>query len=481
MRFRTVMVLLLGSLAGAQWAYGSAFAINELGVRAMGMGGAFAATADDASAIFYNPAGIAFQKGTQLESDMLAVVGLFRFFPGNAPVGQQVPSNGFSGLVKPHFIPVGGLYATHTLTPKWTLGFGIFVPFGLAANFENFNDGDPQNTKYPARYAGDRAALQEYWFQPTVAYRLAENHSIAIGVAYVHTHIFLQESILNPLTDGKDFGKEFAPTIFPGIDPTLAAASIARLLPEGRFRAAATANSPGASLGYMYKNPRLKTNVGITWRSAVANHLHGNAAFSFLSNGTLPQFLPSGTTMNTLFPNQKISGTFTTPATYSIGVSNSAFKNTTFELDFEIQDFRRFKDFPINFSKTGDDIATPAEQRLKFDFTNSYVVKFGMEKHFQQFGGADVRAGYSFDHSPVPDKSVNALFPDSTRNSLTVGLSKARGNMELSAYYQAMFFVDRVTNVADNVNQYTNGDYNNFAHLLGVGLRLFPGGRVTTK
>src|ERR1700688_4549827 len=58
---------------------GSAFSVNELGARASGMGTAFIATADDGSALFYNPAGIAFQPGTHLEMDNAVVVGLFRF------------------------------------------------------------------------------------------------------------------------------------------------------------------------------------------------------------------------------------------------------------------------------------------------------------------------------------------------------------------------------------------------------------------
>ena len=39
-------------------ALGGGFAINEHGTKAVGMGGAFAAQADDPTAIFYNPAGI---------------------------------------------------------------------------------------------------------------------------------------------------------------------------------------------------------------------------------------------------------------------------------------------------------------------------------------------------------------------------------------------------------------------------------------
>ena len=106
---KLVKRLLVIIVAGAfliEAAFGSAFAINELGARAQGMGGAFTSIADDGSALFYNPAGIAFQKGLKLEMDSLVVVGLFRFFPSSTPPGAVVPANGYSGSVKPHFIPV---------------------------------------------------------------------------------------------------------------------------------------------------------------------------------------------------------------------------------------------------------------------------------------------------------------------------------------------------------------------------------------
>jgi len=38
-----------------------------------------------------------------------------------------------------------------------------------------------------------------------------------------------------------------------------------------------------------------------------------------------------------------------------------------------------------------------------------------------------------------------------------------------------MWFENRVTNVAANDDQFTNGDYKNFAHLFGLGLRVYPG------
>ncbi len=469
---RFLPLFLLCGLCGAPRAWGSAFAINELGVRAQGMAGAFASIADDGSAIFYNPAGMAFQTKTTMEMDALVVVGLFRFFPSDPPPGVVTPSNGWSGSIKPHFIPVANLYFIKPINEKFTFGFGGFAPFGLSADFTNFKDGDPQNTKFPGRYAGSRAALQQFWFQPTLAYRISENSSIAAGVALVHTHLFLEQSILNPNTDGDTFGQAFASAIFPGVDPTEAAASIARLLPEGRFRAAATSNEAGFNLGYMYKIPSKKISIGLAWRSAVVNHLSGKAAFAFTNTGAITPFLPAGTSFATLFPNQAIRGDFTTPGTYTAAVSTRAFHNTLIAVDFEIQDFTRFKDLPINFSDTIG-TATPAEERLTFNFHNSYITHVGVERQFRE--NTSFRMGYSYDASPVPDPSVGPLFPDSSRHSITFGATQRHGATELSLFYQAMFFVERDVNVAANAGLYTNGSYRNFADLAGLGMRIYPG------
>src|SRR5438270_8335202 len=98
--------------------YGSAFSISEMGARAAGMGNAFIAMADDGSALFYNPAGIAFQPGAHMEMDSTVVVGLFRFTPSSTPAGQVVPPNGYSQSIKPHFIPLASMYATAQISPK---------------------------------------------------------------------------------------------------------------------------------------------------------------------------------------------------------------------------------------------------------------------------------------------------------------------------------------------------------------------------
>ncbi|MBI3941340.1 MAG: outer membrane protein transport protein [Acidobacteria bacterium] len=446
----------------------SAFAINELGARAMGMGGAFVAIADDGSALFYNPAGIAFQDGTRMELDNLAVVGLFRFFPSETPPGTLVPKKGYNGSVKPKLIPVGSLFMTKELSPKLTFGFGAFSPFGLSANFTSFKDSDPATSKYVGRFAGNRARLESIWFQPTVAYRLGDNSALALGLALVHTHLMLEQSILNPLDDARTFGELVADKIFPRVDPVLAGRSIARLLPEGRSRLAGTSDSAGIALGYLYRHTGSKTAIGLAYRSAVTHHLDGEASFAFTDNYPLKAFVGAETIPN-LFPKQAIKGSFTTPANYAIGVANSALWGSTIAFDFQFQDFARFQSVPVNFSKT-ENTATPKESRLIFDFENSYLLHAGIERRLNKDTVA--RAGYMFDHSPVPDKSVGPLFPDSSRHSFTVGASRQRKNMEFTIFYQAMKFMNRTTNVAERAKVFTNGEYRNFAHLGGIGLRI---------
>lgn len=467
-------LLVFSVLFSGSPAWSSAFSIAELGVRAAGMATAFTAVADDGSALVYNPAGIAFQPGLRLEMDNLVVVGLFRFFPSTPPVGTIVPEKGFHGSIRPKFIPVGSMYASMSLSPRLTFGFGAFAPFGLSANFTNFNDGDPAIGKYPGRFAGTRARLESIWFQPTLAYRLTDNMSFAVGGALVYTHLFLEQSFLNPLDDGLEFGREAADDVFPGVDKELAARSIARLLPEGRARTAGTSKSPGIAGGFLYKHPDGLLNIGLMYRSAVTHHIEGKASFAYTRGYTLAPFIGEDVLFKA-FPNQAIKGSFTTPASYAFGLATSAFGNMTLAADFHFQDYRRFADVPLNFSITEDmdpDVRTPAEERLVFDFRDSFQIAVGLEK---RIGSLAIRGGYLYDRSPVVEKSVGPLFPDSNRHSATVGFSLRSGSKEFSLFYEAMQFVNRTTNAAGNVHQFTNGDYRNFAHLAGMSLRLIFG------
>ncbi len=457
--------------AGCAW--GSAFSILEIGARATGMGGAFVAVASDGSALYYNPAGIAFQDGFRMQMDTLLVHGNFKFTPSTAPNGTIVPEGGFQGFISPQILVVPNMYMSMRLNPKWTLGFGSFAPFGLGGNWTNFKDDDPRNTKFVARFHTTRPKMESIWMQPTLAYRVNDRLAVAMGVALVHTHVLLEQSILNPLEEGAVFGEQLASKIFPGADPVTSGRIIARLLPEGRSRFAATSNNIGGSLGVLYWHPRWKTRFGASYRTAVTQHFRGKASFAFGTEYALKP-LAGPAVFAKLFPEQKAGATFPTPATYAVGLATETFGKNLFALDIQMQDYRRLRYVVLNFSQNGPDTATPAEVRIDYGFHNAWEVRAGWERPMKNM---TVRAGWAFDGTPVPEKSVSPLWPDSSRLNFNVGASKVIKGRELSIFYQFTKFLPRTTNVVANANLFTNGDWNSTAQLLGIALRFRKGGK----
>ncbi|MDQ6970565.1 MAG: long chain fatty acid transport protein, partial [Mariprofundus sp.] len=78
------IILFTMFFAGLQTAQAGGYQIPEMGAKAMGMGNAFTAVADDASAAWFNPAGVAFgHEGMQV---MAGGVGIF------APGSKYAPN-----------------------------------------------------------------------------------------------------------------------------------------------------------------------------------------------------------------------------------------------------------------------------------------------------------------------------------------------------------------------------------------------------
>ena len=78
--------------------FGEAFRILDQGAAATGQGDAFAAQADDPSALFYNPAGMTQLPGVQVYVGTLIVGGNISF---TSPTGQEVQGNYDGTIVNP--------------------------------------------------------------------------------------------------------------------------------------------------------------------------------------------------------------------------------------------------------------------------------------------------------------------------------------------------------------------------------------------
>lgn len=113
---------------GLEASAGALNRIGGIGPRAGAMGGAYTAIADDASLFYYNPAGMAQFEAPYAEggTDIL-----FPIFHYDSAARGSADSNG--GVF--HVLPLMGY--VHPLNDSITAGIGVYVPYGMGADFEH--------------------------------------------------------------------------------------------------------------------------------------------------------------------------------------------------------------------------------------------------------------------------------------------------------------------------------------------------------
>lgn len=178
MRLR-LTVAWLALLAGNAQAAG--FALIEQ--NASGMGNAYAgqaAAAEDASTIFFNPAGLTHVAGRQVAVAGHLIVPSAKF----ADSGSTLAVRGNGGDAGTLAV-VPNMYYAMDLTPDVKLGVGLNAPFGLT-------------TEYDGTWAGQVQAIKSDMktinVNPTLAWRLNEKFSLGIGLNWQYVEAELTQA-----------------------------------------------------------------------------------------------------------------------------------------------------------------------------------------------------------------------------------------------------------------------------------------------
>jgi len=145
--------------------------------RATGQGEAFVAQADDASAIYYNPAGLTQVKGTQITSGANIDFPNIHFHPSGG--GDVHPDDQVAFM--PHF------YAASDFgLEKWRFGIGANVPFGNKIDWGGSG---------PLQYIVTRTDLAVYNIETTVAYQFNEHFSLGAGLNIYQAHTSVEQNL----------------------------------------------------------------------------------------------------------------------------------------------------------------------------------------------------------------------------------------------------------------------------------------------
>ncbi|UCF64563.1 MAG: outer membrane protein transport protein [bacterium] len=415
-RGMTVFLILL-FMVGFTVAAG--YQIGEHGTRAMGMGGAFVAQASDPSAIFFNAAGLGFQTGLNI------MAGATIIMPKSDFTGPT-PSTTTTDMESQTFYPPHA-YVTYALENGVAFGVGFFAPFGLGTKWAD---------DWVGRYLAVQTDLQALYINPTVAYKINEKVSVGVGFSYIMGEVELTQRV---------------PTFSTLLPPTPAAN-------DGWVSLKGDGTGFSFNAGVLYKASE-KVSLGLSYRSLSTIKFEGDAVFTDMQ--ALATFFPGGTGKTEL----------PMPADLKAGIAYNVNEKFTVEADFEYVFWNAYKELELdipdgpNFPLTGAPLQTGSVDEK--DYKNAYLVRLGGEYSLEKLA---LRLGFVYDMSPVPDKSLEPLLPDSDRLEGIIGLGYMFSeNVRVDAAYQYIKASERT--VTSPTNEFP-GTYNSTANLFGLTLGL---------
>jgi long-chain fatty acid transport protein len=402
--------------------FGNGFALFEHGARGVAMGGAFGAIADDATAGYYNPAGLAFLDGAQAATGAFLITETATF-EGDDPY----PGNGYRAeMVEQYFYPLHA-HVTGKLGDRFAWGISLTSPFGLGTWWED---------DFAGRYISKRIDLRVFNINPNLAFKITENVAVAVGVDYFLSDVDLTKSIgvINPYTQQvADVGQvHMYSDLNDGIGFNLAALAKA---------------GGGWSIGASYRS---RVKVEYDAEASFVQIPTGYADFDAIVAGLLP-----------FSTNPKGSTEVNFPAEYRLALAWKGNKMTA-SVDVVYMDWDSFQDLPITI------IGYPALSSVREEnYEDAYTYRFGFEYRVSQRWSW--LGGLLYDETPVPVEAFSPLLPDANRWGASAGFSyDMTEKIRFDLGYLYLRFEDRATNGHDADN--FNGQYRTMANLLGVTL-----------
>lgn len=401
-----------------QFMLGAGFLIYEHGAAAMAVAGAFVAVANDASAVFHNPAGLAFLSGTQFS------VGTTLIIPKASLELPKWPDPRFKKVdqVSQVFYP-STVYFSQPITDKIVLGFGFFSPYGLGAEWPS---------DYPLRYIAVKDDLKTFFFNPVIAFKLSPNLAAGVGLAYIHSTLsfdlvqLANLSFINPL-----FGAYDVPV-----------------------KLEASGNGYGLNAGLLYKGETF--SVGANWRSGFKIDYEGDLTLDWSNVPSVVQpLLPKSGTAKTSFDY---------PHILCFGLALNPTPQLRLSADLNYVLWSVYDEFTVEV-----EVPNFEDKHVEENWKDAFTIRGGIE--FKASDNVAIRGGILYDQTPQPVETMDPILPDANRVAITGGFGFKTGRLVFDFAYQYEVFSDRTS---PNRDVYPfglgEGTYKTKANLIGFSL-----------
>ena len=424
-----------------------------IGAKATSLGGAYTAWADDPFALYYNPAGLAqinkpeVTLGFENVKPFLTVNSLS---VNNPNYQETLNRTGFqpSGVYPLYPYYKGGNSfgsftdnsATMTIpnfgialpvSKKLTLGFGVYVPYGLSISFTN----SPFN---PISFSSYKSWYYREVFAFGAGYKITDNLFIGGAINIGTTQSGVERYV---------WGSNFIPNS-PPTPPTITNQYYAlrtNLADDHNF---------SWNLGVMYK-PTDWLTLGATYRSMTHTNL----------SGTYQLQTPNGTQQGST------STSVNAPDQLQIGVNIKPSEKVRFEVDYLWTDWSVVNAYDVFFTPS---VLGQSNAPFQRHWNNTNTFKFGIE--YKPIEMLALRGGFYYDPTPIPDSTFDAQWPDANKYMFTggVGLNFKHWKIDTDVFYSTTAGNRNISNSENMNNSYSgqNTDIDVKAHIWGYGLNV---------
>lgn len=388
--------LIIATLSLTGLVFGQVYSTAEIGAQGMGGNGAYVARAEDNTALFYNPAGLA-----RLEFNEFSVQASPYFsksFYSNPGLSTWDADNTFDGL--------------YNIFANWSFGERVAIGFGSATTHNmdvGWDDAD-----FPGRFlsTGSRFRMQEH--MAGLAFRLSDNFSFGANVRLGQAEYETSSLRPRPLDDqNRALFYEMNETIDTDGDGT------------------------GYSVGLLYRSSR-RFAIGATYQSAMDLSLDGTRNFNL---ATRADDVRAQERSAALFANSGAAIDWTIPARYQIGLMSKVTVRTRLEVDVALTQWSDMTQLNI---ATQDVAGNPETLVIPRNWDDT--LEYRIAGDFQQKRALLWTIGLAAIDRAAPDSTLSPEFPDARRFQYSFGVSYTwRDKFVLEAAWLYTQYQDRDT------------------------------------
>ncbi|PCJ30588.1 MAG: long-chain fatty acid transporter [Gammaproteobacteria bacterium] len=430
-----VSALLIASVISSA-SYGAGFSIMEQSVT--GLGRAFAgqaAVAEDASTIFFNPAGLTYLTHSQIAQGMNFILPRSEFNNEGSSLPAALGGTALTGSEddagKLALVP--NFYYAHRLNDDVVLGLGVNAPFGLVTEYTDQSVG---------RYHAIKSDLLTININPSMGFKATDRLSLGFGLNLQYIDLELTQAV--------DFGA------------ACAQASVTQCAQpqqhDGKATLTADDWSWGFNLGLMFQATEA-TRLALAYRSKISHHLTGKGQFDIPSNPFVQAVAAGGG-----FVDGSISGDINLPESASFAVHHQINNKWAVSADVTWTRWERFQE--LNISSPIARLNSVKEEK----WGNN--VRYGVGLTYIYNDKWTFRSGIAYDQSPISDQYRTARIPGEDRKWLSVGASyNYSDNITLDAGYTHIFVTDPSINDATAQGYTLSGEYDANVDIVGVQMR----------